>query len=136
LGGTGLWDYEEGFYYDRLSVNGRSLKIKLRSMVGLIPLFAAEVLEDAVLDKLPGFQKRMNWFLKYRADLARHISYVEPGPKQGRRLLAMPSREKLARMLRYVLDEGEFLSPFGVRSLSKIHKDKPFAIQIDGKKLE
>jgi len=137
LGGTGLWDEPDGFYYDRLSADGGpSVPIKLRSMVGLIPLFAVEVLDEKTIGKLPGFRKRMEWFLKYRADLARFISYAEPHAEHPRRLLAVPSREKLQRMLRYVFDESEFLSPYGVRSLSKYHKKHPCSVTIDGKKLE
>ncbi|HEX8524317.1 MAG TPA: hypothetical protein VF669_18825, partial [Tepidisphaeraceae bacterium] len=136
LGGTGLWDDADGFYYDRLTTGAQCIPIKLRSMVGLIPLFAVEVLDEQIISKLPGFKKRMDWFLKNRADLGRFISYAECSSEQALRLLAVPSREKLQRMLTYVLDESEFLSPFGIRSLSKFHKDHPFTVQIDGKKLE
>ena len=130
LGGAGLWDNEDGFYYDQLHANGDSKLLKIRSMVGLIPLFAVEVLEEATIGKLPGFRKRMEWFLKHRQDLARHISYLEKTDDHGNnhvhRLLAIPSRDRLERVLRYLLDESEFLSDYGVRALSRVHKDHPF----------
>ena len=102
--------------------------------MGIIPLFAVEVLDDQTIARLPGFQKRLRWFLDNRRDLAKQISYLEPqGPRgQGRRLLAIPSRPRLERILRYVLDENEFLSPFGVRSLSRVHKDRPYTCSPGG----
>jgi hypothetical protein len=128
LGGTGLWDEEDGFYYDRLALSDQFIPLKIRSMVGLIPLYAVEVLEADELDHLPGVVRRMKWFLKNRADLARHVSYMESGADhgEGRRLLAIPSRERLLRVLRYMLDENEFLSPYGVRSLSRAHRERPY----------
>jgi hypothetical protein len=136
LGGTGLWDDADGFYYDRIESNGKCRPLKLRSMVGLVPLLACEVLEHEQIDALPGFKKRMDWFTKHRGDLARHISWVERDGLPGRCLLAVPSREKLARVLRVMLDEKEFLSPFGVRSMSAVHRDKPVVFRIDGKQFE
>src|SRR5208337_4562 len=92
LGGTGLWNEEDGFYYDRLHANGRVIPARIRSLVGLIPLCAVEVLEDRVIDRLPGFRKRLQWFLDNRKDLARHISYLVPEGEanHGHRLLAIP----------------------------------------------
>lgn len=136
LGGTGLWDEADGFYYDQLLVGGRALPLQIRSVVGIIPLLAVEVLEDEMLDRLPGFRKRMEWFLKYRSDLARHISYLEKkraGASHGHRLLAIPSGERLQRVLRYLLDENEFLSPYGIRALSRVHKDRPFVVWLGGR---
>ena len=123
IGGTGLWDEEDGFYYDQMYVDGRRIPLRVRSMVGLIPLFTVQVLSDELIGGLPGFQKRLDWFLTYRRDLAKHISYMETvdeNASRGRHLLAIPSRERLERVLRYVLDENEFLSPYGVRSLVEI----------------
>jgi len=135
FGGTGLWDEQDGFYYDHLHVDGRSQSMRTRSMVGIIPLFAVEVLESSALDHLPGFKKRMEWFVANRRDLARHISYLEPSVKHGpgRRLLAIPSRERLVRVLRYVLDENEFLSPYGVRALSRVHSARPYVVHAEGR---
>ncbi|HEV8125811.1 MAG TPA: hypothetical protein VGP80_16315 [Gemmatimonadales bacterium] len=134
LGGTGLWDEQDGFYYDQLNMGGQTFPVRVRSMVGIIPLFACENLEQEVLDRLPSFTRRMRWFLKNRRDLARSISYMESRLEDGHehRLLAIPSRQRLERVLRYVLDENEFLSPHGVRSLSRIHRDHPYHAQIDG----
>jgi hypothetical protein len=134
LGGTGLWDEEDGFYYDQIQVNDRPLRLRIRSLVGIIPLFAVEILEDQTIARLPGFRKRLQWFLDNRRDLARHVSYLEAqGPRgHGHRLLAIPSRPRLERILRYVLDEDEFLSPFGVRSLSRVYKDRPYTCSADG----
>ena len=133
LGGTGLWHEEDGFYYDQLLLDGKAFPLRLRSMVGVIPLFAVEFIDDARLDRLPGFAKRTRWFLENRKDLASHISYMTQGTSgKGLRLLAIPSRERLERMLRYLFDEKEFLSPYGVRSLSKIYGDQPFTLQAGG----
>ena len=132
LGGDGLWDEEDGFYYDQIQVDGgRPLQLKVRSMVGLLPLIAVTVVEQDTLDRLPGFKKRFEWFLEYRRDLARHISWTEADccPGHHRWLLAIPSRERLVRVLRYLLDESEFLSPHGIRSLSKFHRDHPYVFR-------
>ncbi len=129
LGGTGLWDEQDGFYYDQLHVDHALMPLKVRSMVGLIPLFAVEVLEDDVVSRLPGFARRMRWFLENRRDLARHISYYETleGDEAHRHhLLAIPSRPRLERVLRYLLDETEFLSPHGIRSVSRCHAERPY----------
>jgi hypothetical protein len=103
-------------------------------MVGLIPLFAVEVLDDETLEHLSGFEKRMEWFVQNRKDLSHHISYLEPrGPAHhGIRLLAIPSRPRLERVLRRLLDENEFLSPYGVRSLSRVHRDRPYIFAAEG----
>jgi hypothetical protein len=130
LGGNGLWDEGDGFYYDQIQFDGHVVPLKTRSLVGLLPLIAVEVLEEETIRKLPGFYKRMNWFLKHRPDLSRHISYCEAG--KGYRLLAIPSRERLQRVLAYLLDENEFLSPFGIRSLSKFHEKHPYEFRADG----
>jgi hypothetical protein len=134
LDGTGLWDEADGFYYDHLHINGESVPLKVRSMVGLLPLIAVEVLERSALDRLPGFMKRMRWFVEHRQDLARSISYLtslEDG-SHDRLLLAIPSRHRLERVLRYALDEREFLSPYGIRSLSQIHLEHPYVFRAVG----
>jgi hypothetical protein len=135
LGGTGLWNEEDGFYCDLMLAGGRRTSLRIRSMVGIIPLFAVSALaEDVVFRRLPGFAKRMHWFLRNRQDLARNISFMESPrrPEDAVYLLAIPSRERLVRVLRYVLDETEFLSPHGVRSLSRHHLEHPFELPYDG----
>ena len=134
LGGSGLWDETDGFYYDQLLVDGRAFPLKIRSIVGIIPLFAVEVLEEGLMSKLPAFQKRMQWFLDNRRDMQSQISYMETSKRQDHdhRLLAIPSHERLTRVLRTLLDENEFLSPFGIRSLSKIHEEHPYVLRVDG----
>ena len=134
-GGTGLWDEDDGFYYDQLRVDGRNIPLRIRSLVGVIPLLAVEILDDELIQRLPGFKKRMDWFLEHRPDLSQHISYcclVENGAGHCQRLLAIPSRARLERVLRYVLDEKEFLAPYGIRSLSRIHKDRPYTFHVNG----
>ena len=128
LGGSGLWDEEDGFYYDELHVGDRQIPLRIRSMVGIIPLFACELLEQEVIDRLPNFKKRTKWFLKNRSDLRNYSSYMERIAENAHthRLLALPSRERLERVMRYLLDENEFLSPYGVRSLSRIHRERPY----------
>ncbi|WP_240928073.1 MGH1-like glycoside hydrolase domain-containing protein [Thalassoroseus pseudoceratinae] len=140
LDGSGLWDETDGFYYDHLYVNGESIPLKIRSMVGIIPLFTVDVLYEDVIAKLPGFSKRMRWFLEHRPDLSDFMTSMESdgpaGEKGQMRLLAIPTRDRLERILRYVLDEEEFLSPFGIRSLSKYHQDNPFVFHVNGEELK
>jgi hypothetical protein len=133
-GGSGLWDEQDGFYYDKVHVDGRHEAMRVRSLVGLVPLFAAELLEDEVIERLPGFRKRMEWFLVNRGDLAGQITYMSRSRRKdhGHRLLAIPSRDRLVRVLGYVLDEQEFLSPYGIRSLSKWHEAHPYVLTVDG----
>jgi hypothetical protein len=134
LGGTGLWDEADGFYYDQLKVDGQVIGLKTRSMVGLLPLIAVEILEEDKIKGLPGFYKRFQWFRQHRRDLTRHISHCESSSssEHGRCLLAIPSRERLERMLRYLLDETEFLSPYGIRSLSRFHLEHPYIFEAGG----
>jgi len=132
LGGAGLWEEQDGFYYDQLCIEGQKTPMRIRSIVGLVPLLACECIDQETIDKLPGFKKRMQWFLNNRHDLAAHISYMREreDSRHSRRLLAMPARHRLVRMLRYVLDENEFLSPYGIRSLSKAHSEHPFTLRV------
>jgi len=126
LGGTGLWDEQDGFYYDQLKVDGRQIPLRTRSLVGLIPLIAVEVIETSQIEKMPGFKKRMEWFLGYRGDLKPLITYCEPCSHFCHRMLAIPTQERLKRALRYMLDEKEFLSPYGLRSVSRFHRQSPY----------
>jgi hypothetical protein len=133
LGEEGLWDERDGFYYDELHLQDgvrREIPLRVRSMVGLLPLIAVEVLEEGVIDHLPAFKRRMRWFLENRRDLARGVSFGTA--HHGHVLLALPSRERLVRVLAYMLDEREFLSPYGVRSLSKVHETAPYHLEMDG----
>ncbi len=130
LGGTGLWDEADGFYYDQLHAGDRQIPLRVRSMVGLLPLIAVEVLEADTLAALPDFKRRMDWFLENRPSQARHI--VSDGAEHGRYLLCIASRERLERVLRTVLDEKEFLSPHGLRALSRIHREHPYRFDVEG----
>ena len=134
LGGHGLWDEEDGFYYDQLQTQGAMVPLKIRSMVGLIPLFAVEILEEDVIHRLSGFRNRLHWFLRNRGDLYQQVALMETGGEgdHRHRLLAIPSKDRLARVMRRLLDEGQFLSPHGIRSLSKEYEQHPFVLKIDG----
>ncbi len=139
LGGTGLWDQEDGFYYDQLIINhNHPIPLRIRSLVGLLPLCAVTVLKQETIDALPGFRKRMDWFLVNRPDLLKYITVrrIEKDKKSGRCLLAIPSAERLRECLAYMLDPKEFLSEFGIRSLSKAHATKPFVFEHHGMRNE
>jgi hypothetical protein len=134
LGGEGinLWDERDGFFYDVLHGDGRPpCRLRIRSMVGLIPLFAVETLEPEIVDTLHGFRRRMQWFIENNPDFREHV--VEQRKPGGvRRLLSLVTRDQLPRVLGYLLDEDEFLSPYGIRALSRVHRDRPFVVQVDG----
>ncbi|MCA9036178.1 MAG: glucosidase [Planctomycetaceae bacterium] len=137
LGDTGLWDEQDGFYYDHLYNEGQHIPLRVRSMVGVIPLFTAIILSDHQLNKLPGFKKRMEWFVRNRQDQLQNITYMERSEEvgddeRGFLLLAIPTRQRMERLLHYILDENEFLSPYGVRSLSRIHEEHPFVFNSNG----
>ena len=130
LGGTGLWDEGDGFYYDQLKHDGQMIPLRTRSLVGLMPLIAVENLETSKINKLPGFKKRMDWFLNYRKDLASLVTYCETCPFTGNRILAIPTRDRLRRALGYMLNENEFFSPYGLRSVSRYHRDHPYVFRV------
>jgi hypothetical protein len=128
--GDSLWDDADGFYYDQLRhPEGHREPLRIRSMVGLIPLFAVEIIDNEDLDALPGFKRRMDWFYDNRPDLTRNMTCsFEPGRK-GRCMLSLMNETTLVRVVQTMLDEAEFLSPFGIRSLSKHHEAHPFVFE-------
>ncbi len=132
--GASLWDPEDGFYYDTLhTADDRIIPLKVRSLVGLIPLFAVLTIEPDQLAQLPRFRRRMEWFIQYRKHLVKNIcSLTEPG-EGGRILLALTQKKNLIRILARMLDEDEFLSPHGLRSLSKGHEKAPYTFNVDGR---
>lgn len=131
---TELWDERDGFYYDVLHLPSvRNIPLRVRSMVGLIPLFAVETVESEWLDSLPGFKERTLWFLENRPDLTEAIGCLQRPGKEDRRLLSIVTKERLEKILSYMLSEEEFLSGYGVRALSRIHKDNPYFLMCDGK---
>jgi len=128
---TGLWDEEDQFYYDVLNLpDDKQVRLRVRSMVGLIPLFAVETLEPELLEKLPGFRKRLEWFLNHRPDLARLVSHWESPGRGQRRLLSLLRGNRMKKLLRRMLDESEFLSDYGVRALSRAHLAHPFVLKV------
>ena len=131
--GMGLWDDEDGFFYDVLNLpDGSRCPMKVRSLVGLIPLFAVETFDTEQADRLPGFKRRAQWFIDNNPELREHIAFKDK-PGGGRRvMLSIVTTEQLPKVLRLMLDEEEFLSPHGVRSLSRYHKDHPYVIPVGG----
>ena len=135
--GVGLWNEEDGFFYDVLNLpDGQKLPLKVRSMVGLIPLFAVETLEPDLCAKVPQFTARLDWFLNYRPDLAALVSrWNEPG-KGERRLLSLLRGSRMKKLLRRMLDETEFLSEYGVRALSAHHRSQPYTLDWGGQRFD
>ncbi|MEO8027155.1 MAG: glucosidase [Bryobacteraceae bacterium] len=131
--GTGMWDDEDGFFYDVLHLpGGAHLPMKIRSMVGLIPLYAVETLEPKLMNRLPGFKRRLEWFVENRPDLTANVASMETSGVGHRRLLSIVNGDQLRRVLRFLLDENEFLSPYGIRALSRAHKNNPYVLNANG----
>ncbi|MHA2329721.1 MAG: MGH1-like glycoside hydrolase domain-containing protein, partial [Candidatus Hodarchaeales archaeon] len=129
MNNVGLWDEEDGFFYDIIHFpNKDHQSLKVRSMVGLIPLFAVEVIDQTLIDKLPDFKRRMEWFIKNRKDLAQNI-FCQSG-ESAKYIFSIVKANQLNRILEKLLDEDEFLSSYGVRSLSKSHQESPFVFQV------
>src|SRR5215472_15484130 len=132
-GDQSLWNEEDGFFYDVLHAgNGERLPIKVRSIVGLIPLFAVETLEPEVLNRLPDFKRRLEWFIDNRPDLTVNLACMRTEGRGERRLLSIANQDQLRRILKYMLDEREFLSPYGIRGLSQFHRDNPYMLHVNG----
>jgi hypothetical protein len=138
MGGMGgdrveLWDDDDKFFYDVLHLPGGSeVRLKVRSMVGLIPLFAVETLEPELLDRLPDFKRRLEWYLAYRPELAALVSHWNDVGRGDRRLLSLLRGHRMKRLLRRMLDESEFLSDYGVRALSRVHAEHPYVFNVNG----
>jgi hypothetical protein len=131
--GQSLWDEEDGFFYDVLHLpDSRQFPIKVRSMVGLIPLFAVETLEPERLERLPAFKRRLEWFIEHRPDLGAGVASMEAPGRGERRLLSVLDPARLRRVLAVMLDEREFLSPHGVRALSRTHREEPYVLRVNG----
>jgi hypothetical protein len=132
-GGVGLWDEQDQFFYDVLRLpDGSDVPLRVRSMVGLIPLFAVEVIDQAVLDKLPDFAQRLKWFLNYRPNLAKLVSRWQECGRGETHLLSLLRGHRMKALLRRMLDETEFLSDHGVRAVSRYHADNPYAFEHAG----
>jgi hypothetical protein len=133
LGGMGLWDEVDGFYYDMLMLDdGSKIPMRIHSLVGIIPMLAVEIIEPEELDALPEFKRRLEWFIRHRPDLSENVASMDEAGVGERRLLSIVSRERLERMLKTLLDESEFLSPHGIRALSRYHLEHPFQLHFDG----
>jgi hypothetical protein len=128
---VGLWDEQDQFYYDVLNLpDDQRVLIRIRSMVGLIPLFAVETLEPELLARLPGFRGRLEWFLNHRPDLADLVSHWQSPGRGERRLLSLLRGHRMKKLLSRMLDETEFLSDYGVRAISRVHLDHPFELKV------
>ena len=133
LGDGGLWDETDGFFYDSLHLpNGAMMRMRVRSMVGLIPLFAVDTMEKGTVDKLPGFKRRMDWFTTNRPDLCGNLASLSRQGIEQRRLLSVVARPRMVRLMEKMLAEAEFLSPYGIRSLSKFHETNPYTLHVNG----
>jgi hypothetical protein len=129
--GIGLWNEEDGFFYDVLHLpDGTLVPLKVRSLVGILPLFAVETLEEESLAHLPIFKRRMAWFIGKRPDLNINMACIRTRGLKERHLMAILTRNRLISVLKYMLDEREFLSEYGVRSLSKYHQEHPYHLTL------
>ena len=133
-----LWNENDGFYYDAISWGGPwTQQLPIRSLVGLIPLFAVLTLEPELINKFPSFKRRVNWFMENRHDVAeRNIASLKRRGKEDRLLLSLVNKDRLVRILRRMLDETEFLADHGIRSLSKYHKDHPYSMDVNGQRFQ
>lgn len=132
-GKEGLWNEEDGFFYDVLQLgNGESVSLKLRSIVGLIPMFAVEIVDHKLLDKMPNFQARMEWVLKNKPELTKLVSHWDEEGQGRKHLMSILRKNRLTKVLRRMLDENEFLSSYGIRAMSKVYEENPFVFSVHG----
>ncbi|MCT2408044.1 glucosidase [Chryseobacterium antibioticum] len=132
-GKEGLWNEEDGFFYDVLQLgNGESVSLKLRSIVGLIPMFAVEIIDHKLLDKMPNFQARMEWVLKNKPELTKLVSHWDEEGQGRKHLMSILRKNRLTKVLRRMLDENEFLSSYGIRAMSKVYEENPFVFSVHG----
>jgi hypothetical protein len=132
-GETSLWNDIDGFFYDVLHLpDDRQIELRVRSMVGLIPLFAVETLEPETLEQLPAFRERLEWFIQNRPDLSSNVACMQTKGMGARRLLAIVTQDKLRRILQKMLDETEFLSDYGIRAISRCHAEHPYVFDVNG----
>src|SRR3989475_10764901 len=128
----GLWDEQDGFFYDVLHRDHDEIALRIRSMVGLIPLFAVEPIPADLIEKFPSFARRLEGFMDHRTDLTEGVACMRTTGAMNRRLFSVVNPAKLRRILRRLLDEAEFLSPHGIRALSRVHHDQPYKLRVDG----
>jgi hypothetical protein len=132
--GLSLWDEDEGFFFDVLHTpQGERIPMCVRSMVGLIPLYAAQTLEPELLERMPAFKRRLDWFVAHRPDLTENMACMRAEGQAERRLLSITDRDQLERILKIMLDEDEFLSDYGIRALSRRHRDQPYTLSLEGR---
>jgi hypothetical protein len=131
--GLSLWNEEDGFFYDVLhSTEGASLPLRVRSMVGLMPLYAVQTMSPELLDAMPAFKRRLEWFIENRSDLISNLACMRTEGHKEQRLFSVATRPQLERILEVMLDENEFFSPHGIRALSAYHRDHPYMLELNG----
>ncbi|HET7873213.1 MAG TPA: glucosidase [Terriglobales bacterium] len=131
--GLSLWNREDGFFYDVLHLpDGRRLPLRVRSMVGLMPLYAVQTMEPELLEAMPAFKRRLEWFIDNRPDLTGNLACMRTRGNRERRLLSIADRNQLQRILEVMLDEQEFFSPYGIRALSAHHREHPYVLELEG----
>ena len=131
MDGEGIWDEQDGFYYDNLRISdGKRIPLRIRSVVGLVPLFAVQTLEPGLLDRVPNFTRRIQWYIDNRPELTHQVACFQAEGIKERQLLAIVDEKRLRRILKIMLDENEFLSPHGIRSVSRYHREHPYRLEV------